>query len=384
MGIITSNYTGQLDGKTTVVVGEDTYQWDANRLLYDMVDFNAPDEGPSFTVNLKLSGSSWAVSVIRANINANFNISDATTGTSDESRAYIDVLLAGGAGTSTITLKNAQVESLLAGRGAQKVTVGYWATHIDLGGGNDHVAMIGGGEAENVILGTGNDTLTTETGQMGSINGGGGSDVVTLGKGGAEYINLGRDADEVILSMLTDKGLVVTLNGGERVLGSGRDSDTVNFSAFSARLTIDLNGASTMETGSGTFHIQSFENAVGGRSKDVLVANGEANSLKGNGGADLFVFRAAKAATNDTILDFSQSQKDRIDLGAMDASTKTGGDQDFKFIGSASFHKKAGELRYEKKGGDTLVHGDVNGDGRADFSIVIDASINLKASDFIL
>ncbi len=255
---------------------------------------------------------------------------------------------------------------------------------MDLGGGSDHVTMIGGGEAENVILGTGNDTLTTDTGQMGTINGGGGSDVVTLGKGGAEYINLGRDADEVILSVLANKDLVVALNGGERVLGSGKDSDTVNFSAFSTKLTIDLNGASTVKTGSGVFHIQSFENAIGGRGKDVLVANGEANSLKGNGGADLFVFRTAKAAADDTILDFSQSQKDRIALGAMDASTKASGDQDFKFIGSASFHKKAGELRFEKKGGDTLIQGDVNGDGKADFSIVIDASINLKTSDFIL
>ncbi|HSX73581.1 MAG TPA: protease, partial [Shinella sp.] len=70
--------------------------------------------------------------------------------------------------------------------------------------------------------------------------------------------------------------------------------------------------------------------------------------------------------------------------GAMDASTKSGGDQDFTFIGTAGFHKKAGELRYEKKGGDTLVHGDVNGDGKADFSITIDASLSLKASDFIL
>lgn len=384
MGIITSNYSGELDGKTSVVVGEDTYRWGADRLLYDMVDFNVPTEGPSFTVNLKLSGSSWAVSVIRANINANFNITDATTGTSDAGRAYIDVLLAGGTGTSTITLKNAQVESLLAGNGVQKVTVGYWVNHMDLGGGNDHVVMTGGGEAENVILGTGNDTLTTDTGLMGTINGGGGADVVNLGKGGAEYVNLGRDADEIILSALADKELVVSLNGGERVLGSGKDSDTVNFTAFSARLTIDLNGASSVKTGSGEFHIRNFENAIGGRGKDTLVSNGEANILKGNGGADLFVFKTVKAATGDTILDFSQSQKDKIDLGGIDASTKSGGNQDFKFIGTAGFHNKAGELRYDKKGGDTFIHGDVNGDGKADFSIAIDANINLKASDFIL
>src|SRR5690606_40251767 len=68
-------------------------------------------------------------------------------------------------------------------------------------------------DLENVILGTGNDTLTTDTGLMGTINGGGGADVVNLGKGGAEYVNLGRDADEIILSALADKELVVSLNG---------------------------------------------------------------------------------------------------------------------------------------------------------------------------
>ena len=42
------------------------------------------------------------------------------------------------------------------------------------------------------------------------------------------------------------------------------------------------------------------------------------------------------------------------------------------------------ELRFEAKGGDTLVFGDVNGDGKADFSIRFDDALVFVKGDFIL
>jgi hypothetical protein len=57
---------------------------------------------------------------------------------------------------------------------------------------------------------------------------------------------------------------------------------------------------------------------------------------------------------------------------------------DNKVIGTDGFHKKAGELRYTKSGGDTFVHADTNGDGTADFSVRFDALINFTKGDFIL
>lgn len=125
----------------------------------------------------------------------------------------------------------------------------------------------------------------------------------------------------------------------------------------------------------------------GGAGKDILVGGRGADTLTGGAGADMFVFSSrhdSPVNTPDVITDFSRSQGDRIDLRAIDANTKSAGDQAFKFIGTDGFHKKAGELRYEKRSGDTFVLADVNGDGKVDFSIALDASINLKAGDFIL
>lgn len=123
--------------------------------------------------------------------------------------------------------------------------------------------------------------------------------------------------------------------------------------------------------------------------KDKITGGAGPDQLFGGAGADMFIFTARSHSTvnangRDKIYDFSHKEKDKIDLHSIDANTKAGGNQKFKFIGDDDFHKKAGELRYEKKGGDTLIHGDVNGDGKADFSIALEQYVNLKASDFIL
>ncbi len=127
----------------------------------------------------------------------------------------------------------------------------------------------------------------------------------------------------------------------------------------------------------------------GGSGNDTLTGGKGADALQGGAGADIFVFKSitdstVSASGRDTIGDFSRKQGDRIDLKGIDANTKTDGDQAFGFIATQGFHKKAGELRYEIKGGDTYLFGDVDGDGKADFSIRIDGSIAFTKYDFVL
>ena len=78
--------------------------------------------------------------------------------------------------------------------------------------------------------------------------------------------------------------------------------------------------------------------------------------------------RPERKAGRDTILDFERATI--IDLSAIDAK-KGEGNQDFTFIKKQDFHEAKGELRYKVKNGDALLEGDTNGDGKADFAVVV-------------
>jgi serralysin len=80
-------------------------------------------------------------------------------------------------------------------------------------------------------------------------------------------------------------------------------------------------------------------------------------------------------ASRDTIYDFSQSQRDKIDLSILDARITATGNQAFTFIGTERFSDKGGELRYFKKDGETFIYGDLNGDTAIDFSIRLRACL---------
>jgi hypothetical protein len=53
------------------------------------------------------------------------------------------------------------------------------------------------------------------------------------------------------------------------------------------------------------------------------------------------------------------------------------------FIGNAAFSHHAGELHYTVVGANTIVAGDVNGDAKADFEILLSGHPALTQSDFI-
>jgi serralysin len=96
-------------------------------------------------------------------------------------------------------------------------------------------------------------------------------------------------------------------------------------------------------------------------------------------------FGGTTATTCDVVTDFSHAQGDTIVLNPIDANTRTPDvDDAFTFIGTAAFHGVAGELRYTASGANTLVLGDVNGDGQADFALLLLGAISLTKSDFVL
>jgi Ca2+-binding RTX toxin-like protein len=125
-----------------------------------------------------------------------------------------------------------------------------------------------------------------------------------------------------------------------------------------------------------------------GSGKDRLWGGGGADSLEGGTGADTFIFKTLGDSTvsargRDTIADFAHST-DTIDLQGIDASSRGKSDQAFHFIGTQDFHHRAGELHIVRISADTVVLGDVNGDGKADLAITLTGHISLNSGDFAL
>ena len=137
--------------------------------------------------------------------------------------------------------------------------------------------------------------------------------------------------------------------------------------------------------------------ATGNTLNNVINGNGGANiitgglgrdTMFGGAGRDVFDFNAITesgktAATRDLITDFRHLY-DKIDLGTIDANVKLAGNQAFKFIATAAFTHHAGELNYTKYATTTMVSGDINGDGVADFQIMLTGAKVLTAADFVL
>ena len=78
------------------------------------------------------------------------------------------------------------------------------------------------------------------------------------------------------------------------------------------------------------------------------------------------------------------SQGDTIGLGAIDAIAGTAAKEAFTFIGETRFSDTAGELRFTRTKGETIIEGDMNGDGKADFTLLLDHTIHLSQTDFVL
>jgi Ca2+-binding RTX toxin-like protein len=242
--------------------------------------------------------------------------------------------------------------------------------------------------------GEGNDTLISIENLTGSAFGdvlkgtsgdnvliGGAGDDVLFGRGGSNRLDGGDGIDTVSYADAAT-GVQIDLKAGFFFNGASMDSlisiENVVGSAFADTLTGDA-GANVLSGGAGN------DRLTGGLGRDTLT---------GGAGNDVFDFNALNesalgAANRDVITDF-QSGLDDIDLAGIDADAGRAGDQGFRFIGTRDFSGKAGELHYQTidqagaANDMTVVSGDTNGDGVADFEIQIAGIVQLSSSDFIV
>lgn len=248
--------------------------------------------------------------------------------------------LAGGGGNDTVK----------GGSGKDDITGDGGADRLEGGGGAD---TVDGGAGNDLIKGNGgNDDLTGGTGRD-TVQGGGGKDTID---GGGDSDKLFGDA------------------GKDQILGGG-GNDTIDGGA----------GADNIKGGGGSDHLmgdRGSDTLKGGNGNDILDGGNGRDFLFGGRGNDTFDFTSTKAADRDKIEDFSKN--DLISLVDIDANEGKKGNQSFDFIGDDKFSGTAGELQAREKGSHTIVSGDTDGNGKADFSIKVADFSGITESDFLL
>jgi Ca2+-binding RTX toxin-like protein len=251
-----------------------------------------------------------------------------------------------------------------------------------------------GNELGNVL--TGNAAANGIGGLAGNdrLNGGGGGDSLFGHAGDDTYI---------LADLFSPSAGVFSYDAVSEAVGEGIDtvrvlSLDINRSGADG-YTLGANIERGVVDGSAAFNLTGNELAntltgnaaanvlFGGGGNDVLIGGGGADGLNGGAGADRFRFLAAADSTTaarDRIVGFSQAQRDRIDLAAIDANGNAGGDRAFTLLNGGSFTGAPGQLIAVVSGADTVVLGDVNGDELADLAIRVVGIQGLDLRDFIL
>jgi peptidase M10/serralysin-like protein len=293
---------------------------------------------------------------------------------------------------------------------------------VDLGDGND---VFNGGKFGEIVkdgpgtdtykLGGGNDQFAPvpNAGVSGddTVNGGPGTDVYALyGSTAVAVINLDsmvHDGNAAQTATGADIGTDI-VTGFEAVIGGSGDVfvyGTAGANELNGGLGLDTlhgeGGNDTLRGGDGgdvlygdtgddtLFGGADADALIGGAGSDHLygedggdVLNGGTGKdfLHGGAGSDKFQFLSIHdsglgATARDVILDFELGA-DTIDLSTIDANINTPGvDDAFHLVGEEGLDPftpgDAGALRFKYTAGSTIIEGDTNGDGKADFQIEV-------------
>jgi serralysin len=303
----------------------------------------------------------------------------------------IDMLSAMPGGSYSITLNDAQTAA-----GTQFIVFGG-----NLGVGenftvdasletNATIVTYGGLGTDTIVGGAMGDGFYFGNGKYGasdSVTGGGGAND-ELALAGNYTITVTSREDVEILTLLPGRAetpFTYNITVADSFVPVGQ-SRTIWGARMLTSMTVD---GSAESNGNLTFFGGTVSDIlIGGSGNDTISGGGGGDTLRGGAGNDTFRYadisdsNGTTNATRDHILDFTSG--DRITLSRIDAITG-GSDDAFAFIGNSAFTNTAGQLRSSDNGDGThTVEGDVNGDGVADFAILVTAATPLGSGDFIL
>ncbi|MBO9621365.1 MAG: hypothetical protein J7500_01505 [Sphingomonas sp.] len=208
-----------------------------------------------------------------------------------------------------------------------------------------------------VTAGAGDDSVTV-LGGSGVFDGGAGTDRLSIRVDTAANSNplTLTEANGVATLAQTGTSDLVARNFESLEIWSTGGALRLDASATTSAFNVTSTAfADTLVGGAGNNHFYSSPAAIG--AGDVFT---------GGGGADWFDFYTFAALDGATITDFSE--QDQIDLHLI------GG---LSFIGTAAFSGTAGEIRYVRQAGQTLLIGDADGDGVGDSTLTLTGSFHL-------
>jgi VCBS repeat-containing protein len=263
--------------------------------------------------------------------------------------------------------------------------------------------IYGGAGTDNLTGGANTDVFFFAEGRYNAgdtVNGGGGNDILVLrgDYSGVNAVTFGGEAftsiETVTLMSASDTRF---FGGGTRYSYDITTNDnnlaegatmTFNGGALRADETLRFNGSAETDGNFRIFGGDGNDGIVGGAGHDLIYGGLGADTMAGGAGNDVFRYQSVAESTTsarDTIQDFTLG--DLIDLSRIDARPGTAGDDSFNFV--AGFTGHAGELTAAQTGPGSntwIVSGDVDGDGNADFQMVVVSADHhpITGSDFVL
>lgn len=307
-------------------------------------------------------------------------------------------ILTGGDGDDVYYLDTAsdsvvEVTKIVGGKAVQEgmdtiySKVSYKITNVNV----ENLTLIGadsingtGTDTNNVLIGNAaNNTLTGAAGDD-TISGGSGKDFLDGGKGADRMA--GNQGDDVyIVDDKNDKVIESPLEGVDSVQASVSFTLAANVDALLLTSTANINGIGNADNN--TLTGNTGTNVLSGLDgDDVLDGAAGTDTLTGGSGNDVFKFTAVsdtKVSAPDVITDFTVGA-DKLNFANLHTAALP---LTLLTDKGASFTHNAGEIVFAASGPiseNTTVSVDLNGDGNADFSVLlIGFANNLSTTDFI-
>ncbi|MCI4645695.1 MAG: hypothetical protein MRY64_13025 [Hyphomonadaceae bacterium] len=237
--------------------------------------------------------------------------------------------------------------------------------------------------------GAGGDDTLYGSGRNDDLNGGAGNDVVFGAAGddrlvtglGIDVIDSGDGVDTLIFEAAFNEASIGF--GEDSISGSLGSASFQNVEAFVVDGTavtsvggLQLN-ASAAPAGVNVYGSDRADMFIGSSFEDQFRDSGGADTYTGGDGADTFVFDLSEAGrgNGDTITDFQDDDRlifISLGISGFDALIPT-------FIGSEAFFGVPGQFRVDRRGAQTVVQYDADGDGVSDNSIILDGNFILAA-----